>query len=127
MIHPYSNETQTRWDRGDFKVQLNQPNNTRPGGSVMAQTPTSQRCKKWPRAKAPTRCASTKNCSSRVARSGHCTAAADFETAQISVTTSPGSPKVRATFFWREREFIQQLIDFIQATIMAADVTPADI
>jgi hypothetical protein len=32
MIHPYSNETQTRWDRGDFKVQLNQPNNTRPIG-----------------------------------------------------------------------------------------------
>jgi hypothetical protein len=32
MIHPYSNETQTRWDRGDFKVQLNQPNNTRPMG-----------------------------------------------------------------------------------------------
>ena len=32
MIHPYSNETQTRWDHGDFKVQLNQPNNTRPMG-----------------------------------------------------------------------------------------------
>ena len=28
----YSNETQTRWDRGDSKVQLNQPNNTRPMG-----------------------------------------------------------------------------------------------
>ncbi|MCP5060008.1 MAG: hypothetical protein GY937_25175 [bacterium] len=32
MIHPYSNETQTRWDRGDFKVQLNQPSNSRPIG-----------------------------------------------------------------------------------------------
>ena len=32
MIHPYSNETQTRWDRGEFKVQLNQPNNSRPIG-----------------------------------------------------------------------------------------------
>ena len=32
MIHPYSNETQTRWDRGDFQVQLNQANNTRPMG-----------------------------------------------------------------------------------------------
>ena len=32
MIYPYSNETQTRWDRGDFKVQLNQPNNSRPIG-----------------------------------------------------------------------------------------------
>lgn len=32
MIHPYSNETQTRWDRGDFQVQLLQPNNPRPIG-----------------------------------------------------------------------------------------------
>lgn len=32
MIHPYSNETQTRWDRGDFKVQLLQPGNSRPIG-----------------------------------------------------------------------------------------------
>ncbi len=32
MIHPHSNETQTRWDRGEFKVQLNQPNNPRPIG-----------------------------------------------------------------------------------------------
>ncbi len=32
MIHPYSNETQTRWDRGDFQVQLVQPNNPRPIG-----------------------------------------------------------------------------------------------
>jgi hypothetical protein len=23
MIHPYDNSTQTRWDRGEFKVQLN--------------------------------------------------------------------------------------------------------
>ena len=29
MIHPYSNETQTRWEHGDFKVQLNQPDNSR--------------------------------------------------------------------------------------------------
>ena len=32
MIHPYDNATQTRWDRGDFKVQLNLPNNPRPIG-----------------------------------------------------------------------------------------------
>ena len=32
MIHPYSNATQTRWDHGDFKVQLNQFGNTRPIG-----------------------------------------------------------------------------------------------
>jgi hypothetical protein len=32
MIHPYSNATQTRWDRGDFKVQLNAANNARPIG-----------------------------------------------------------------------------------------------
>jgi len=32
MIYPYSNATQTRWDRGDFKVQLNAPDNTRPMG-----------------------------------------------------------------------------------------------
>ena len=32
MIHPHSNETQTRWDHGDFKVQLNQPNNPKPIG-----------------------------------------------------------------------------------------------
>lgn len=32
MIYPYSNETQTRWDRGDFKVRLEQPNNERPIG-----------------------------------------------------------------------------------------------
>ncbi len=32
MIYPYSNETQTRWDRGDLHVQLLQPNNPRPIG-----------------------------------------------------------------------------------------------
>lgn len=32
MIHPHSNATQTRWDHGDFKVQLNLPNNPRPMG-----------------------------------------------------------------------------------------------
>ena len=32
MIHPYDNATQTRWDRGEFKVQLNLPNNPRPMG-----------------------------------------------------------------------------------------------
>jgi hypothetical protein len=32
MIHPHDNQTQTRWDRGDFKVQLVQPNNPRPIG-----------------------------------------------------------------------------------------------
>ena len=32
MIHPHSNETQTRWDRGEFQVQLNQPGNPRPIG-----------------------------------------------------------------------------------------------
>ena len=32
MIYPYSNDTQTRWDRGEFSVQLNQLNNSRPIG-----------------------------------------------------------------------------------------------
>jgi hypothetical protein len=32
MIYPYDNATQTRWDRGDFKVQLNVPTNSRPMG-----------------------------------------------------------------------------------------------
>jgi len=32
MIHPYDNETQTRWDRGELRVQLNQEGNTRPLG-----------------------------------------------------------------------------------------------
>jgi hypothetical protein len=32
MIHPYDNGTQTRWDHGDFKVQLLSANNPRPIG-----------------------------------------------------------------------------------------------
>ena len=32
VIHPYSNLTQTRWDKGEFKVQLVLPENTRPMG-----------------------------------------------------------------------------------------------
>ena len=32
MIYPYNNETQTRWDKGEFKVQLVLPENTRPMG-----------------------------------------------------------------------------------------------
>lgn len=32
MIHPYDNATQTRWNRGEFKVQLNQANSSRPIG-----------------------------------------------------------------------------------------------
>lgn len=32
MIHPYDNQTQTRWDRGELKVQLLSPGNTRPLG-----------------------------------------------------------------------------------------------
>lgn len=32
MIHPYSNETQTRWDKGEFKVQLIVSGNNRPMG-----------------------------------------------------------------------------------------------
>jgi len=32
MIYAHSNETQTRWDRGDFQVQLNLPNNPKPVG-----------------------------------------------------------------------------------------------
>ena len=32
MIPPHSNETQTRWDRGEFQVQLQLPNNPRPMG-----------------------------------------------------------------------------------------------
>jgi len=32
MIHAYNNATQTRWDRGEFKVQLKQANNPRPLG-----------------------------------------------------------------------------------------------
>jgi hypothetical protein len=32
LIYLYDNSTQIRWDRGEFKVQVNQPNNTRPIG-----------------------------------------------------------------------------------------------
>jgi hypothetical protein len=32
MIYPYDNATQTRWDHGDFRVQLILPNNPRPIG-----------------------------------------------------------------------------------------------
>jgi hypothetical protein len=32
MIYPYDNATQTRWDRGEFKVQLRSVNNSRPMG-----------------------------------------------------------------------------------------------
>jgi len=32
MIHPYDNQTQTRWDHGEFKVQLNVASSSRPVG-----------------------------------------------------------------------------------------------
>jgi hypothetical protein len=32
MIHPYNNSTQTRWDKGEFKVQLMSAESTRPMG-----------------------------------------------------------------------------------------------
>jgi len=32
MIYPHDNATQTRWDRGEFQVQLILPNNPRPMG-----------------------------------------------------------------------------------------------
>jgi hypothetical protein len=32
MIYRYDNATQSRWDRGEFKVQLSLPNNPRPMG-----------------------------------------------------------------------------------------------
>ncbi len=32
MIYPHSNETQTRWDRGELQVQLLQLDNPRPVG-----------------------------------------------------------------------------------------------
>jgi hypothetical protein len=32
MIHTYSNATQTRWDHGEFKVQLSVPGNSQPMG-----------------------------------------------------------------------------------------------
>ena len=32
MIYPYDNGSQTRWNHGEFKVQLNLPNQPRPMG-----------------------------------------------------------------------------------------------
>jgi hypothetical protein len=32
MIHPWSNATQTRWEKGEFKVQLLLPETSRPMG-----------------------------------------------------------------------------------------------
>lgn len=32
MIHPYSNTTQSKWDKGEFKVQLLLPQTSRPMG-----------------------------------------------------------------------------------------------
>ena len=32
MIYPYDNATQTRWNRGELKVQLSLPNDPRPMG-----------------------------------------------------------------------------------------------
>ena len=32
MIYPYDNATQTRWNRGELKVQLNRPDDARPMG-----------------------------------------------------------------------------------------------
>jgi hypothetical protein len=32
MIHPFSNATQSKWDKGEFKVQLLLPENSRPMG-----------------------------------------------------------------------------------------------
>ena len=32
MIYPYDNASQTRWDRGELKVQINVPSNSRPMG-----------------------------------------------------------------------------------------------
>lgn len=32
MIYPHSNETQTKWDRGDFQVRLDVPTSSRPIG-----------------------------------------------------------------------------------------------
>jgi len=32
MIYLYENATQTRWDRGEFKVQIDLPSNSRPMG-----------------------------------------------------------------------------------------------
>jgi hypothetical protein len=32
MIHPYNNQSQTRWDRGELKIQLNNKGSDRPLG-----------------------------------------------------------------------------------------------
>lgn len=32
MFYPHSNETQTRWDRGDYRAQINLPGNPKPVG-----------------------------------------------------------------------------------------------
>ena len=32
MIHPHNDDTQTRWDRGDFKIQLLKTGSSRPVG-----------------------------------------------------------------------------------------------
>ena len=32
MIHPFNNLTQTKWDKGEFKVQVMLPGNSRPMG-----------------------------------------------------------------------------------------------
>lgn len=32
MFYPHSNDTQTRWDRGDYRAQINLPNNPKPVG-----------------------------------------------------------------------------------------------
>jgi hypothetical protein len=32
VIYPYDNASQTRWDRGELKVQINVPSNSRPMG-----------------------------------------------------------------------------------------------
>ena len=32
MIHPFSNATQSKWDKGEFKVQLLLPETSRPMG-----------------------------------------------------------------------------------------------
>lgn len=32
MIHPHDNQTQTRWDKGEFKVMLMTPGSSKPMG-----------------------------------------------------------------------------------------------
>ena len=32
MIYPHGNDTQTKWDRGQYRVRLDLPNNSRPMG-----------------------------------------------------------------------------------------------